>query len=222
MMLDVEELIQMAVHKRGSLDAVESVLPSPLTDKELKAKTDDRYLSDMSRRIFQAGFSWKVVDKKWPAFEERFFHFNPKRCAFINAEEIEDRMRDTGLIRHATKLNTIALNAFMVDEISEKHGGFGHWIADWPGDDIVGLWLYLKKHGARLGGRSGPMFLRMSGKDTFLLTGDVVQALVNFKVIDKNPTSIKALYEVQERFNGWARESSRPMCQISRLLSLTV
>ena len=221
-MLHVEEILQMAVQKRGSLEAVEAVLPSALTEIELIEKTDDRYLSDMIRRIFQAGFSWKVVDKKWPSFEERFFHFNPKRCAFINSEEIEDRMRDTGLIRHQTKMNTIAVNAFMIDELATEHGSFGQWLADWPVDDIVGLWLYLKKHGSRLGGRSGPMFLRIAGKDTFLLTGDVVEALINFKVIDKNPTSIKALQEVQERFNRWQEESGRPMCEISRLLSLTV
>ncbi|HAG41377.1 MAG TPA: 3-methyladenine DNA glycosylase, partial [Pseudoalteromonas sp.] len=40
-------------------------------------------------------------------------------------------------------------------------------VANWPGDDTIGLWAYLKKHGARLGGNTGPYALRALGKDTF-------------------------------------------------------
>lgn len=221
-MLDVNEILAIAIHKIGSQESVESLMPTLLSQKQLQEKTDDRYLSDMSRRVFQAGFRWQVINNRWPAFEERFFHFNPKRCAFINPEEIDERMRDERLIRHRTNMNSIAPNAYMVDRISQKYGGFGHWLAAWPSEDIVDLWLYLKKHGSRLGGRSGSMFLRMAGKDTFILTDDVVQALLNFKIIDSVPSSKKSLYEVQTRFNHWRTESDRPLCEISKLLSLTV
>lgn len=221
-MLNVDDIYQMAVKKRGSVEAVESVLPKVLSEQALRNKGDDRYLSEMTKRVFQAGFSWKVVEKKWPLFEEQFFHFNPKRCAFISPEEIEERMRNPQLIRHLKKMSTIPLNAWLVDDISKKHNGFGCWLADWPQDDVVSLWIYLKKHGARLGGMSGPVFLRFAGKDTFLLTDDVVQALLNYSVIDKKPISQKALFELQDRFNLWRAESGRPYCEISRLLSLTV
>ncbi len=221
-MLSFAEIYQLAVERKGSQQVVHELLPIPLSVSELKNRTDDRYLSDMSFRVFQAGFSWRVVEKKWPAFEKQFFNFNPKRCVFINAEEIEQRMQDESLIRHLSKMKSIPLNALMVDDIAVKHGSFGEWLAKWPEDDVVGLWLYLKKHSSRLGGNSGPMFLRIVGKDTFLLSADVIAALINYKVIDKKPSSVKSLYELQERFNQWQSESGRPYCEISRLLSLTV
>jgi 3-methyladenine DNA glycosylase Tag len=80
----------------------------------------------------------------------------------------------------------------------------------------------LKKQGAQLGGNSGPSFLRMVGKDTFLLTDDVVAALVAQGVVDKRPTAQRDLRAVQQAFNQWQQESGRPLCQISRLLSMTV
>ena len=221
-MLSFEEILRLAIQKKGSKSAVLDNLPEYLTAKALKKKTDDRFLSDMSRRVFQAGLSWKMVNNKWPAFEERFFGFNPQRCAFISPEEMEAFMRNKTLIRHLDKMKSIQLNAFMMTDIARDHGSFGTWLADWPENDIVGLWLYLKKHGCRLGGNSGPIFLRVAGKDTFILSDDVVAALINYKVVDKKPTSQKALREVQERFNAWHEESGRPMCEISRILSMTV
>ena len=62
----------------------------------------------------------------------------------------------------------------------------------------------------------------MAGKDTFLLTGDVVRALAKARVCEGTPTSQRALREVQQAFNGWAAESGRPLCQLSRILALSV
>ena len=73
-----------------------------------------------------------------------------------------------------------------------------------------------------MGGNSGPYFLRMVGKDTFILTDDVVAALKAQGVIDKKPTAKRDLQKVQEAFNQWQAESGRPLSQISRLLSYTV
>ena len=47
------------------------------------------------------------------------------------------------------------------------------WIARWPATDIVGLWEALAKRFSQMGGNSGPSFLRMVGKDTFVLTYSV-------------------------------------------------
>ena len=35
----------------------------------------------MTRRIFYAGFSSKVIDDKWGAFEAAFDRFDPRACA---------------------------------------------------------------------------------------------------------------------------------------------
>lgn len=96
-------------------------------------------------------------------------------------------------------------------------------IAEWPGEDIVGLWTLLKKQGSRLGGNSGPMFLRLMGKDTFILTKDVFAALVNHGLMDKfSPNSQRDLQRVQEVFNQLHQESGRPLSHISRILAYTL
>lgn len=217
-----DEIFEMALQKKGSKDAILSAMPEVLTESELRAKADDRYLSDMSMRIFMAGLSWKMVKKKWPQFEQAFFNFNPARCSFINDDEIEAYMQRTDIIRYLAKIKSIPRNAFMIEEIKRTHGSMGNYLSEWPVTDITGLWAELKKRGDRLGGMSGSMFLRITGKDTFLLTGDVTAALMNFKLIDQKPTSKKVLAEVQGIFNLWQEESNRPMAEISRVLSMTV
>jgi 3-methyladenine DNA glycosylase Tag len=110
----------------------------------------------------------------------------------------------------------------MIEDIKRSHGSFGEYVAQWPETDIIGLWADLKKRGDRLGGMSAAMFLRMSGKDTFVLSEDVIAALINFKQIEQKPTSRKVLAEVQQRFNAWQAQSGRPMAEISRMLAFTV
>ena len=73
-----------------------------------------------------------------------------------------------------------------------------------------------------VGGLSAPRFLRMAGKDTFVLSDDVVAALVAQGIVTKRPTSQRDLALVQEAFNAWQAQSGRPLCQLSMLLALTV
>jgi hypothetical protein len=62
----------------------------------------------------------------------------------------------------------------------------------------------------------------MAGKDTFMLTGDVIAALVKAKVVKKKPTTRDARAATQAAFNDWAAESGRPLCELSRILALSV
>ena len=92
----------------------------------------------------------------------------------------------------------------------------------WPTSDVMGLWVELAKRFSQMGGNSGPYFLRMAGKDTFLLSGDVVKALVKAGVVKKKPTTRDARAATQAAFNDWAAETGRPLCQLSRILALSV
>ncbi len=210
-----------SLHKGGS-SALEATLPKPKTSRKLNNLSDDRYLSEMSRRVFRAGLKHEMVDKKWPDFEDVFHRFDPDYCSMISDEQIEQFMGNSRIIRHLGKVKSIRENAYFVREMKELHGGFGRFLTQWPEDDLVGLWLTLKKKGKQLGGVSGPYFLRMVGKDTFLLTQDVVAVLIQEKVIDKAPSSQKALYAAQDAFMTWKEQSARPLCEISRIVSCSV
>lgn len=221
-MADFQRLYEYAVNRFGSPQALEARLPQPLSNAALRAVSDDRYLSLLTQRIFRAGLKHSLVDAKWPAFEQVFFGFDPEKVVLMGAEHLERLMQDARLIRHLGKLKSVPRNAQLVLDVARERGSFGALIADWPSDDIVGLWQYLAKHGAQLGGLSAPRLLRMVGKDSFVPSTDVVAALKAQGVLDKAPTSRKELAAVQAVFNQWQAESGRPLCQLSVMLAHTV
>lgn len=214
-----DKLLQKALASFATPGEMEEQLPHPASPRELQTLGDDRYLSTLCRRVFRAGLKHSMVDARWPQFEEVFHDFQPAVLAAMGDEALEAAMEREGIISHWGKIKSIRANAQMIQTISAEHGSFGAWLAGWPASDIVGLWRELKSRGSQLGGKSGPSFLRMVGKDTFLLTDDVVQVLVAQGVVDKKPTSQKALAQVQAAFNQWHEESGRPLCQLSRIIS---
>jgi len=220
-MRDFDGIYTEVVTRYGAAELAEQ-LPTPSSNKQLIALGDDRYLSLMCRRIFRAGLKHSMVDAKWPAFEEVFFQFDPDSVANMHDEALEELASDTRLIRHWGKLQAVRKNAAKLAEISGHHDGFGCYVANWPTSDIVGLWAELQRQFTQLGGSSGANFLRMAGKDTFLLTNGVVLALKREGVCDSEPKSKKAKQQVQDGFNSWAEQSQLPLCQISKILALSI
>ena len=222
-MTSFQTLYDLAAINKGSPAMLEQVLPSTVTPKELSKITDDRYLSMMTRCIFRAGFVWRIIDYKWPGFENAFANFNPLAVAHFSDERLEQLAQDPTIVRHFTKIVAVRNNAVYVLDQQRRHGSFAAFIADWPTEDIVGLWLELKKQGSRLGGNSGPMMLRSMGKDTFLITKDVCDALVHHGFIDKfSVNSQRDLRRVQDIFNSLCEQSGRSLSEVSRILACTV
>ena len=220
--MSFEAYWQQALAHHQTEQAIRARFPVVRTAEELKAISDADYLSTICRRVFRAGMKHSLVDSKWPAFEQAFWQFNPVACQLIDDARFEELMRNTDLIRHWGKMKTIPVNALMVTDVAKAHGSFGNFIADWPEDDIVGLWTYLKKYGSHLGGDGGARFLRMIGKDTFVLAEDVVRVLVNEGLVAKKPTSQKDLKAVQQFFNELHRESGLAYSAISMVLAMSI
>lgn len=202
---------------------LEQLLGAPPLDANSLAKVpDDRCLSAMTWRIFCAGLKRSLVDGKWPDFEKAFFGFIPEKVALMSDEQLEKLMQNRALIRHFGKIKATRVNALMVEEISQKAGGFGRFLADWPVEDTHQLCIFLKKNGSQLGGNSGAYCLRIIGRDTYVLTDDVVTALKAQGVIDKRPTAQRDLQRVQTAFNELRTQSGYHLCQISRLLAFSI
>lgn len=223
MPLDYRWLYDTVRARFDSDAALEAFLPRALTAQALKAQGDDRYLSAMTRRVFHAGVQHTMVDAKWPEFEKAFEGFAPEAMAQLGPDQIEAHMKNERIIRDRAKIKSIPENARFILDIRQKRGtGFGAFLADWPDTDTIGLWRLLAKRGARLGGRSAAGFLRLAGKDTFLLTSDVVARLKAAGVIDRDPTSQRDQQTVQDAFNALQQASGRPLCQLSALMSLSI
>src|SRR5438477_3913056 len=201
-----------AARTRFGATALEARLPQPRSTAELKAVPDDRYLSQMSLRIFRAGLKHSLVDAKWPVFEEVFHGFELRRVRAMSDEALEGLLGNARLIRHWGKLKSVRDNAAAMLEVAGEHGSFGAWLAGWPGSDIVGLWEALAKRFSQMGGNSGPSLLRMVGKDTFILTPSVTSALKHWGAISAPPKNRADRAAVQAAFNGWAKESGRRLC----------
>ncbi len=83
-------------------------------------------------------------------------------------------------------------------------------------------WHFLQKQGSRLGKQTSQFFLRKMGKDGFVLMRDGIAALINAGIIDKAPTSNKAMQQVQQAFNQWRVETTFNNAQISKILALSI
>ncbi len=221
-MRSFQSLYDQAAQKKGGNDVLESLLPTPLSSDELAEIPDDRWLAMMSRCIFQAGFSWKVIEKKWPQFEEAFGGFQPKRWKYMSDDDFDAFLKDTRIVRHATKILAVRNNATFLCDLAEEHGSAAQYFAYWPTEKYVELLIALKKRGCRLGGTSAQYFLRFMGKDVFITSSDVTAALIREGVISSEPKSQRDLRTVQNAFNDWHSESQRPLAHISKVLAFTV
>ncbi len=212
-----------AAKRKGGEKVLASLLPKKRDNKALAKLTDDRVLAEMARRVFCAGFVWSVIDKKWPGFEEAFLGFNPKRLLFQPAEFWEGLTRDTRIVRNPTSIKSVRENARFVTDIAAEHGSFGKFLAAWPADDQIGLLEVFAKRGSRLGGFSGQYLLRFLGRDSFILTGDLMMCLRDAGVpISEKGTSKKDQKLAQAQINAWAEESGLPLTYISRICALSI
>ena len=225
-------LFKRAAERKGSVRALEALLGKKILGKKLLDDTaaqqyvaklsDDRILAAFTKQIFKSGFVWRVVENKWPDFEEHFFNFNIEKMLMMPEEMLERKAADPKIIRNYNKVKTIKANAQMMFDITmDKNISFAQFINDWPSEDIIGLWAYLKKHGQRLGGNTGPYALRLLGKDTFILSSDVEAYLRAQQIIDGGLQSKKSLTAIQAHFNKLKTESGYSLTQLSRLIAFS-
>jgi 3-methyladenine DNA glycosylase Tag len=222
-MLDFQKIHARAAKRKGG-EAVLAPLLGPAPDNKAVAKVpDDRILSTMAERIFAAGFVWRVIEQKWPGFEEAFLGFEPKRLVFQPDDYWHELASDSRIVRNPQKIRSVRDNAAFVDRVSKEHGSFGKFIAGWPADDQVGLTAYLAKHGSRLGGNTGQYFLRWLEWDTFVVSTDMAAALRDAGLdIAENPTSKRDLEKIQAQINHWSAETGLPRRHISRILAMSI
>lgn len=87
------------------------------------------YLEAMSRSIFTAGISWRVVEAKWEGIKEVFAGFDPEKVAALGPDDVERLMQDTRMIRNRRKIEAVIDNANTMLELDKQRGGFGKYLA---------------------------------------------------------------------------------------------
>ena len=223
-MRSFEEIHAIAAARHGGEQALDASIAAhaPKSRDQLAAIPDDRWLSGMSRCVFQAGFSWRVIQNKWPGFEEAFVGFDPRRCAMMSEEWLDQLLKDRRIVRNAQKILAVRANGQFLVDLAAEHGSAAAFFADWPDSDYVGMLEVLKKRASRLGGGSAMYFLRSMGKASFITSRDVIAALIREGVVAKAPSGKRDFQASQDAFNRWAEESGRDLTTISRTLAMSV
>ena len=221
-MIPFKDLLKKAAAHHGTQKDVLSKAENGYAKSIARVK-DDRLLSQMTRNVFSAGFSWKVIENKWPGFEDAFDKFDPHRVAFYDIEDMDRLVSDERIVRNGQKIKATIENARFLVATAKEHGSFGKFLASWPANDQAGLLAHLAKNGSRLGGATGQYFLRFSGWDAWITSKDVCAALHREGVLEKPVASSKsALKQVGVAINHWADESGQPRAVISRVLAMSV
>jgi 3-methyladenine DNA glycosylase Tag len=85
---------------------------------------DNGYFEQMTKAVFQAGFSWQVVNNKWPSFKHAFDGFDVERVAAYGPEDVDRLLSDTGIVRNGRKIEATIANAIQFQVIRREFGSF--------------------------------------------------------------------------------------------------
>src|SRR5438093_20453 len=89
---------------------------------QITAKSVDDYLEQLSKPVFQAGMSWRVVDAKWTGIRKGFHNFKAERVARMSDREVDTLTTDEKMIRSRPKIAAVVHNANALLDL-ERGGG---------------------------------------------------------------------------------------------------
>jgi DNA-3-methyladenine glycosylase I len=89
---------------------------------------DSGYFEQMTKAVFQAGFSWQVVNNKWPNFQEAFASFDVDRVAAYGPEDVDRLLSDPGIVRNGRKIEATLANAIQFQVIRREFGSFAGYL----------------------------------------------------------------------------------------------
>jgi DNA-3-methyladenine glycosylase I len=103
---------------------------------------DERHLFEMLvLEGAQAGLSWLTILRKRDAYRRAFAGFDPDRVARMTKQTIEKLMRDPGIVRNRSKIESAIANARGVLEARTEFGSFDRFIWTFVGGaPIVNNW----------------------------------------------------------------------------------
>ena len=116
-----------------------------------KPADDDGYMEELTKAIFQAGFSWRVIRDKWPNFQEAFDDFHVETVAGYGQPDVERLVSDTGIVRNRRKIEATIHNARIMWDLSQQHGSFHAYLRSLDGMDYAGWRKELSKQFKNLG-----------------------------------------------------------------------
>ena len=127
---------------------------------------DDAYFENMTRCVFQAGLTWKLIEDRWPNFKKAFNDFNIKVVADFDEGDIERLLSDSGILRNRAKIEATLVNAIVFMKIKEEFGSFRDFMDTLDkSENYRFVKKELAKRFSRMGPKSAMVFLYSIGED---------------------------------------------------------
>jgi len=93
-----------------------------MTPERIDPRGPADYLAVMSRAIFQAGLSWKLIASKWDSYLRLFDGFDPVLVAAYGDGDVERIMNDGGVVRTRKKIVGTIQNARTLLALEREYG----------------------------------------------------------------------------------------------------
>ncbi len=129
-------------------------MPHGSMEQPGKPKNDSAYLEEMTKAVFRSGFSWQVVEDKWPNFQTAFDSFKIEKVASYDQRDVDRLLADEGIVRNGRKIEATIHNARAMQEVSVEHGSFQEYLRsldtggyDARAKDLKARFHYLGKTG---------------------------------------------------------------------------
>jgi 8-hydroxy-5-deazaflavin:NADPH oxidoreductase len=90
------------------------------------------FLEHLSRSVFEAGISWRVVEAKWDGIRDAFHGFDPAQVAAMPPAEIAAVENDSRVIRNKAKIRATVENAREVVAILDESGSIRGYLMSFP------------------------------------------------------------------------------------------
>jgi 3-methyladenine DNA glycosylase Tag len=85
---------------------------------------DAGYFEKITQAVFQAGFNWEVIRKKWRGFEQAFAGFDVGRVAAFTDEDVERLLENREIVRNGRKIEATVRNTRLAKQLIDEQGSF--------------------------------------------------------------------------------------------------
>lgn len=107
-------------------------------------RTDRKMFEFLVLESAQAGLSWITVLRKRPAYKKAFANFDYKKVARFTARDIEQLVKNPGIIRNRQKIVAAVNNAKRFIEVRKEYGTFSKYLWGFANHrPIVNRWKHL-------------------------------------------------------------------------------
>jgi DNA-3-methyladenine glycosylase I len=124
-----------------------------------KPAGDNGYFEELTKAVFQAGFSWEVIQDKWPNFQQAFDGFDVATVAGYGEPDLERLARDESIVRNRRKIEATVHNAREMYSLIQDYGSFHAYLRSLDDKDYATRRKELSQRFKNLGPTSVFVFL---------------------------------------------------------------